>query len=193
MERFLKKIKDFFCKTGSWKKNIENLVIFLIGIVIVISVSGYLFGGNEGEEVINNVSDDIFDPVEFERKLSNILSNINGAGEVEVMVSYQTGTETIPLIDTKDNKTLTEETGNDGTRKTEQNQIETNIIFNQEKSGNKIPYISKKIMPKVEGAIVTCDGGGDITVKADIIKAVQAVTGISANKIQVFPKMNKEK
>ena len=43
-------------------------------------------------------------------------------------------------------------------------------------------------MPKVEGVIVACEGGNDISVKADIIKAVQAVTGISSNKIQVFQK-----
>jgi len=107
------------------------------------------------------------------------------------MVSYQAGVEMIPLLDTKDRSTVTQETGNDSSRVTEQNDIETSIIFNQEKNGNKNPYISKTIMPKVEGVIVTCDGGGDVTVKADIISAVQAVTGANVNKIQVFPRGNK--
>ena len=43
-------------------------------------------------------------------------------------------------------------------------------------------------MPQVEGVIVTCDGGGVNTVKNNIIKAVQAVTGVSEDKIQVFKK-----
>ena len=121
----------------------------------------------------------------------NILSKIKGAGSVDVMISYQAGVETVPLLDTKDRSTVTQETGGDTSRVTEQNDVETSIIFNQEKNGNKNPYISKTIMPKVEGVIVTCDGGGDVTVKADIISAVQAVTGANVNKIQVFPKGSK--
>ena len=104
------------------------------------------------------------------------------------MISYQTGVENIPLIDTKDSNTVTEESDSDSARRTEQNSVETSIIFNQEKSGNKVPYISKTIMPIVEGVIVTCDGGGDDLVKANVIKAVTVITGITANKVQVFPK-----
>ena len=54
-----------------------------------------------------------------------------------------------------------------------------------------MPYISKTIMPVVEGVIVTCDGGGDETVKANMIKAVTVITGVSEDKVQVFPKKNK--
>ena len=85
---------------------------------------------------------DVFDAEVFEKKLANILSKIEGAGDVEVMISYQTGIETIPLLDTKDSNTVTEESDNDSARRTEQNSLETSIIFNQEKNGNKMPYIS---------------------------------------------------
>ena len=174
------------------KKNVENLVFFLVAIVIIIMAGGYIFKEDEAVQISseNNVNN-FFDAETFEKKLANILSKIKGAGNVDVMVSYQAGVETIPLLDTKDRSTVTQETGNDTSRVTEQNDVETSIIFNQEKNGNKNPYISKTIMPKVEGVIVTCDGGGDVTVKADIISAVQAVTGANVNKIQVFPKGNK--
>ena len=46
-------------------------------------------------------------------------------------------------------------------------------------------------MPVVEGVIVTCDGGGDEVVRANVIKAVTVITGITANKVQVFPKDKK--
>jgi len=107
------------------------------------------------------------------------------------MISYQTGIETVPLIDTKDSNTVTEENDSDSLRRTEQSSVETSIIFNQEKSGNRVPYISKTIMPVVEGVIVTCDGGGDELVKANVIKAVTVITGVTANKVQVFPKNKK--
>ena len=41
-------------------------------------------------------------------------------------------------------------------------------------------------MPAVQGAIITAEGANDATVKANIISAVGAVTGLSIEKIQVF-------
>jgi len=185
-------IKEKIMDPKNRKKNVENLVFFLVAIVIIIMAGGYIFKEDEAVQISgeNNVNN-FFDAETFEKKLANILSKIKGAGSVDVMVSYQAGVETIPLLDTKDRSTVTQETGNNTSRVTEQNDVETSIIFNQEKNGNKNPYISKTIMPKVEGVIVTCDGGGDVTVKADIISAVQAVTGANVNKIQVFPKGSK--
>lgn len=41
-------------------------------------------------------------------------------------------------------------------------------------------------MPKIEGAIIIAEGGGNANLKANIIQAVSAVTGIAAHKVQVF-------
>ena len=41
-------------------------------------------------------------------------------------------------------------------------------------------------MPKVQGAIITAEGGSDVNIKINIVNAVEAVTGLEANKIQVF-------
>ena len=54
-------------------------------------------------------------------------------------------------------------------------------------------YISKTLMPQVEGVIVTCDGGGNAKVKSDVIRAVGAVTGVAEEKIQVFQKSVKKR
>ena len=184
-------LKEKFFSPNCRRKNIENLVIFLVGVVIVIIAGSYIWSVDESVVVSENSITDVFDAEVFEKKLANILSKIQGAGEVEVMISYQTGIETIPLLDTKDSNTVTEESGNDSARRTEQNSLETSIIFNQEKNGNKMPYISKTIMPTVEGVIVTCDGGGDEVVRSNVVKAVTVVTGVTANKVQVFPRNKK--
>lgn len=184
-------VKEKFFNGTNRRKNVENLVIFLVGVVIVIIAGSYIFESEEEIIVSENNISEIFNAEIFEKKLAKILSEIKGAGEVEVMISYQTGVENIPLIDTKDSNTVTEEAEADSNRRTEQNSMETSIIFNQEKNGNKVPYISKTIMPTVEGVIVTSEGGGDEIVKANIVKAVTVVTGVSANKVQVFPKKNK--
>lgn len=192
MDKIIDGIKKIFDSNNSRKRNIENLIIFLVGIIIIIIASGYIFN-KEDNVVITYDKTDIFDPDIFENKLNKILSNIEGAGTVSVMISYKTGVENIPLLNTKDNSTITEETSGSSVKKIQQGQMETNIIFNQENNGSKEPYISKTLMPQVEGVIVTCDGGGDSIVKNSIIKAVQAVTGVSEEKIQVFQKSFKKR
>ena len=42
------------------------------------------------------------------------------------------------------------------------------------------------MFPKVEGAIVIAEGGGNVTIKSNIIQAVSAVTGLATYKVQVF-------
>lgn len=185
MKTMIINLKEKFFNEKYRRKNIENLVIFLIGVVIVIIAGSYIFGEDEEVILTSNLTS-TFDADAFEVKLEKILSSIKDAGKVEVMVSYQSGVENVPLLDTKDSNTVTEESGNSSNRRTEQNSMETSIIFNQEKSGNKVPYISKTIMPKIEGVIVTCDGGGSEIVRSNVIKAVTVVTGITANKVQVF-------
>ena len=41
-------------------------------------------------------------------------------------------------------------------------------------------------MPKIEGAVITAEGAGNINVKTNIIQAVSAATGLSTYRIQVF-------
>ena len=41
-------------------------------------------------------------------------------------------------------------------------------------------------MPKLEGAIVIAEGAGDTAVKANILSAVEAATGLLSHKVQVF-------
>ena len=49
------------------------------------------------------------------------------------------------------------------------------------------PITQKVVMPKIEGAIVIAEGGGDATIKTNVVQAVSAVTGLATHKIQVFP------
>ena len=41
-------------------------------------------------------------------------------------------------------------------------------------------------MPTIEGAIITAKGASNATVKSNIISAVEAATGLTIDKIQVF-------
>ena len=80
----------------------------------------------------------------------------------------------------------TEETDSEGgTRKITQTDTKKEVIY--EENGEQKTLITQSVIsPTVEGAIITAEGAGDITVKTNIIQAVSAVTGLSTHKIQVF-------
>ena len=96
MNQIIDNMKKIFNTNNSRKRNIENLIIFLVGLIIIIIATGYIFN-KEDKTVVSTNSIEIFDPNVFENKLNKILSNIEGAGNVAVMVSYKTGVENIPL------------------------------------------------------------------------------------------------
>ncbi len=72
-----------------------------------------------------------------------------------------------------------------GTRKVIETDSSKEIIY-EESNGKKTPITQSIVSPKVEGAIITAKGAEDATVKANIVQAVEAVTGIASHKIQVF-------
>jgi len=56
----------------------------------------------------------------------------------------------------------------------------------EQTNGDSTPVIAKTILPKIEGAIITAEGGSNINTKSNIIQAVCAVTGLASYKVQVF-------
>ena len=80
----------------------------------------------------------------------------------------------------------TEETDTSGaTRKIQETDSQKDIIY-KEDNGEKMPITQKVIQPKIEGAIITAKGASNADIKANIIQAVEAVTGLATHKIQVF-------
>ena len=169
------------------KKGIENLVIFLVLVVIVIVVINSLFA--ETDEITKTITTSTNTRVvsdDLEEKLENILSTISGAGNVKVMVSYSNSIEKIPLYDTKETTTITEEKdSNGGARKTEEISNEYTIVYEEENSSKKA-LVKQNVMPQIIGVIVTAEGANNNIVKENIINAVAAVTNIPNHKIQVF-------
>ena len=178
-------------KVGENKKLIENLVLFLVLFIIVIVVMNTLTKESSKEEnssLTNQVNAIIKTEKEetLEEKMENILSFIQGAGKVEVLITYENGIEQIPMYDSKQNTTITEEMDKSGgTRKTEEISQEQNIIF--EETGNeKVPVIKQMITPEIVGVLVVAEGAESLAVKENLMKAVEASLNVPSHRIQVF-------
>lgn len=207
INKFFKNKEDTEEKEGNDKKKVENLVFFVIISVITIIIINFIWNGNEtknqdtNQNVSNkklasstnneinennsNISEDE-STSELEEKLEQILSNIQGVGEVKVCINYSESSEIVAMYDENSSTSTTEETDTEGgTRKIEQTDTEKNVIY-EENDGEKTPITTKVIKPKIEGAIITAKGAGNATVKTNIIQAVEAITGLATHKIQVF-------
>lgn len=195
----ISKIKNSLIKadgSSNNKKTIENLVVFIILLIVTVVMINYIWNGKEKEKTQkqnlvgaktlaeepekSQVDDDM------ESKLENILSKIKGVGEVKVAVMYSKTSEIVPMYNEDSSEKLTEETdSNGGNRKVEETTVKKDIIY-EENSGIKSPITQSIISPTIEGAIITAKGAGDAQIKANIIQAVEAATGLATHRIQVF-------
>ena len=141
--------------------------------------------GNQNESNLENAGlSNSSDTIVTE--LEGILSNISGVGKVKVMITYSETSKTMPVYNEESSQQDTEETDSEGgTRKITQTDTKKEVIY--EENGDQKTLITQSVIsPTVEGAIITAEGAGDVTVKTNIIQAVSAVTGLSTHKIQVF-------
>lgn len=190
---------------GNNKKKIENLVFLVIVLIITVVVINYIWNGNKssnktitnsaGRQLASSKTSQDADSNQFssssnseslERRLEDILKNIDGVGDVKVFINYSESSETVAMYNENSKKSTTEETDKSGgVRKVEETDSQKEVIY-QEQNGNKTPIVQKTIEPKIEGAIITAKGASDINVKTNIIQAVEAATGLATHKIQVF-------
>ena len=171
------------------KKGIQNLVIFLIASIIMIIMINSIFSKPDDKQEIKIIETSSHTvELSFEEKLESILSTIHGIRNVSVLIAYENTVEKVPLYDSKEITTVTEEADkNGGERKTREVNNEYTVVY--EENGNQKNVLMKQnIMPKMTGIIVTAEGADSNLMKESIISAIVAVTGLSSNKIVVFGK-----
>lgn len=133
-------------------------------------------------QVSNKANED-----ELEKRLENILSKISGVGKVKVMLTYSESSTLKPVYNEDSKVSNTNETdSNGGTRITSETDSQKEVIFKENSDGTKEPVTQSIVSPKIEGAIVAASGADISTVKASIIQAIEAATGLATHKIQVF-------
>ncbi len=175
-----KKIEEFFKGNGNNKKKTENLVFFLIILIVTVVAINIIWKDDKKEEnTVSNSSKKLAETVEnsytedtLEKRLENILSNISGVGNVDVLITYNETEEIIPVYNKNGKKSTTNETDSSGgTRVVEDSETSEEVVL----ENNKI-ITQKTVSPKIEGAIITATGANNLNVKAYIIQAVEAAT-----------------
>lgn len=123
LEEKRKKLKEMFSlKTeGSNKKKIENLVVFVIILIITVIVINTIWNGEtEIAENTQTNTDKVLAKLEsneeegssnnLEQRLEVILQNIEGVGKVKVLLTYSESSTTVAMYNEDSTKSDTEET-----------------------------------------------------------------------------------
>ena len=157
---FLEKIRT--------NKKVQYIIITVFVAVILCLL---LFGGTSKQTNIVKSSDPISNYVlSLENKLSNVLSNVSGAGNVSVVISVESGMETVLAM-----QTIIKESAS--------GQIETQtspIIIN----GKTV--VLKEMYPKVKGVLIVAEGANSIAVMTKLQQATMSLLDIEINQIEIL-------
>ncbi len=123
----------------------------------------------------------------LERRVEEVLSGMEGAGKVQVMITVaDAGTEILEK-DTEINTTDLEETDDaGGRRKNTENGQREEVIYLRDAQGNEIPYVVQRKLPEVTGVVVLAEGAGNAKVKENIIGAVGVLFNLNEHRIKVI-------
>lgn len=117
----------------------------------------------------------------LENKLTEVLGEISGVGNVKVMVTAESG----PLINvatSTDERTNTTTSGENST--TNSTVVKDPIVISS--SGKNSPLVLSEMAPKITGVIVVASGAKDARVKLNLIEAIQALLDVSSSNIQIY-------
>ncbi len=125
----------------------------------------------------------------MERRLKEILGDMQGVGKVEVMITLKDeGEQKVEKDRSRNSQNTQEEDGTVVRSNTQQQSQEETVYADGNGSGGE-PFVTKEVVPSVEGVLVVAEGGGNAQVAKNISDAVLALFPVEVHKIKVV-KMN---
>ena len=143
------------------------VIVVLVGVILMCLPAGKDRTDPEQEAASEQTA---VTEVCLEDSLAAILSQIKGAGTVEVLLTEAKGAETVYQSDSS--------MGGDSTR------LDTVTVTDKERSQNGL--VRQINPPSYQGAIVVCQGADSPSVRLAIVQAVSSVTGLGSDHITVL-------
>jgi stage III sporulation protein AG len=164
MEKILKESKLL----GLVQKYKYVALILVVGIALMLIPTG----SKPVKETASPTAEDRI--LSVEEKLTQILRQVNGAGEVLVLLTEALGEETIY------------QTNDDISKNDTSSSSRGDTVTITDSQRNEKGLVRQQNPPQYMGAIVVCQGGDQPTVRLAILDAVSKVTGLGADKISIL-------
>ena len=143
------------------------VLILLVGLVLMLLPSG-----DSGDTRERESSGTTYSLEETERRLEELLKNVQGVGQVNVMLTLKSGS-TLELAEDSSTSLRDSET-----------KRERDVVTVSRGGGEEV-VVTQERYPIYQGAVVVCEGGGNSAVRLSVIEAVSVLTGLGSDKITV--------
>ena len=163
LKRPAKKLKDLLVKYKF------VFLMIIIGVVLMLLPNGSSDAQGPTPEAQREST-----VISLDTQLTEILSNISGAGNVKVMLTVGKGEETIFQTDT------------DELIESDRKSVKTSVIVISDSQRNENGLVKQINPPTYCGAIIVCQGGDDPVVRLAIADAVSKVTGLGLDRISIL-------
>ena len=157
-------------------KKVRSNIFLALFLGILLLTAGRGFSDAEEEKDVSHIAEKevLSSNWKIEQRMSEILSKVEGAGLVDVMLTYrQTEEKAIAQNESR------EENG-------ETLRIEQTAILLEDGEGATKPLILKETSPVVEGVIIAAQGADRPQVAAALNQAAQALLDVPAHKVAVL-------
>ena len=172
------------------KKIYSLLTLAVICGIALIAMSGLEDKAISSKDEVNNkiTQEELSNEsskATLEEKLKNILSQIEGAGEVDVMITYESSEEIQTAFNTNTTTEETKEVDQQGGERTVTTSSENKTMIT---SSSNEPIVIKTNQPKINGVIVVATGAKDLTVKETLYSAVQTALQVQGHQVEIYTK-----
>ena len=140
-------------------------------LVLLVGVALMLIPSIESPTAAQEIkTDPVVVEADPQEQLAALLSKLQGAGKVEVLLSIATGSETQYHSDIQGHTDSTQQ----------------NTVIITDGNRNESPLVSRVDPPRYQGAIILCQGADSAAVRLAIVEAVSNFTGLGADQIAVL-------
>lgn len=155
-----------------WREALGRYQYVLLMIAVGAGLLLLPTGGRDSpkEEAPAQAEESAFDLERFERKLEKALSQVEGAGETQVVLTLEGGSRQV-LARNQDRE-------RDGG-------ASNTVVTVGKGSGQQEAVPIQTVAPEFRGALVVCPGGGNAATRLRLIEAVSALTGLGSDRISV--------
>ena len=159
------------------KKKLMLLMLLAVAAVLLMAIGSTAAGPSEEKEDVVVVSSDSSsrDPLNIAGDLEEMLSGMEGAGKVKVLISWEGDVEETYAYDEETAETRRE----DGT--VESSQKRQMVLTD----GDKEPVVTSRSYPEIRGVLVMAEGAGDDRVRERLLSAVASCLSIGRNRIEI--------
>ena len=148
------------------KENRARLAVLLGAAAMLLLLLSELFTPSEEPAAASAApADESAYRQQLEQQLSDLIAQMEGAGRATVMITLESGEETIYALDTLSGQTQ---------------QQQTHVLLD-----DGTALAQTVCTPRVCGVAVVCEGGGDVRVAVRITELVGALLDVPSNRICV--------